>query len=120
MLPEGRKKTANCRKTATKKETARVGEKIWKAGAKAASESLAVLTGAQQTRNRRSINRNRNEAARTTIRNRSDAPDLEIIIRRQTRLIEELMEHQRRIRESLDKQSRASGTATRSETMRLL
>ena len=28
MLPEGRKKTASCRETATKKETARVGEDL--------------------------------------------------------------------------------------------
>ena len=89
-------------------EAARVGEKIWKAGAKAASECLAVGTGAQHTRNRRtSIDQNRREAARTTSRDRSDAPDLEMIIRTKTRLLEELVEHQRGIRESLDKQSRA-------------
>ncbi|XP_065833697.1 uncharacterized protein [Oscarella lobularis] len=89
-------------------EAARVGEKIWKAGAKAASECLAVGTGAQHTRNRRtSIDRNHREATRTTSRGRSNASDLEMIIRTQTRLLEELVEHQRGIREALDKQSRA-------------
>ena len=95
-------------------EAARVGERIWKAGAKAASECLTVGAGAQyakpETSRRASNNRNRHEpsrtTSRTTSRGRSDASDLGTISLTQTRLLEELVEHQRGIREALDKQAR--------------